>query len=152
MGNLPAEMTRFIGRRHFAHFRRLAARAGQRSFSGDQTEWIIRLQRDSGDLRAALEYAAGPAAPTADAIAMVASLTHFWVVGGHFTEGRRWIDRVLAAHPERIPDRVIAVCAGSVLATLQGDLDAARPLAAEARMLAERADDGRALRYAEGAA
>jgi predicted ATPase/DNA-binding CsgD family transcriptional regulator len=137
-------------RRHFRYFRRLAAHAERRSFSGDQTMWLLRLQRDYVDLRAALAYAADPEAPAEEALAMVSTLNHFWVVGGHFTDGRRWCGRVLAAHPEQLPVRLTAVCSASILATLQGDLDAARPLAAEARALAERSGDPRAQRYAEG--
>ncbi|HEY7483981.1 MAG TPA: LuxR C-terminal-related transcriptional regulator [Streptosporangiaceae bacterium] len=141
-----------LRRRHFQYLRSLAAQAERRSFSGDQVAWILRLQRDYVDLRAALEYAADPAAPAVDALAMVAMLNHFWVVGGHFTEGRRWTRRVLAAHPDEIRERLLAVCSASILATLQGDLEAARPLAAEARRLANGSDDRRAQRYAEGAA
>jgi predicted ATPase/DNA-binding CsgD family transcriptional regulator len=137
-------------KRHFRYFRGLAEQAERRSFSGDQVEWILRLQRDYADLRAALEYAAQPEVPAADALSLAARLNHFWVVGGRFAEGRLWTGRVLAAHPEPVPERLFAVCSASVLATLQGDLDAARPLAAEAEALADSAGDERSRRYAEG--
>jgi non-specific serine/threonine protein kinase len=139
-------------RRHFRYFQQLAARAEQQSFSGAQVQWLLRLQRDHVDVRSALEYAARPTAPSADALTMVATLHHFWVVGGHFTEGRHWAGRVLAAHRDESLPRIMAVCTAAILATLQGDLDAARPLAAEAKALADRRGDRRARRDAEGAA
>ncbi|HZB33708.1 MAG TPA: LuxR C-terminal-related transcriptional regulator [Streptosporangiaceae bacterium] len=139
-------------RRHFRYFQRLAARAERQSFSGAQVQWLLRLQRDHVDVRSALEYAARPTVPAADALTMVATLHHFWVVGGHFSEGRHWAGRVLAAHREESLPRVMAVCTAAILATLQGDLDAARPLAAEAKALADRRGDPRARRDAEGVA
>jgi predicted ATPase/DNA-binding CsgD family transcriptional regulator len=139
-------------RRHFRYFQRLAARAERQSFSGAQVQWLLRLQRDHVDVRSALEYAARPTAPAADALTMVATLHHFWVVGGHFTEGRHWAGRVLAVHRDESLPRVMAVCTAAILATLQGDLDAARPLAAEAKALADRRGDRRARRDAEGVA
>jgi predicted ATPase/DNA-binding CsgD family transcriptional regulator len=139
-------------RRHFRYFQRLAARAERQSFSGAQVQWLLRLQRDHVDVRSALGYAARPTAPAADALTMVATLHHFWVVGGHFSEGRHWAGRVLAAHREESLPRVMAVCTAAILATLQGDLDAARPLAAEAKALADRGGDPRARRDAEGVA
>ncbi len=139
-------------RRHFRYFQRLAARAERQSFSGAQVEWLLRLQRDHVEVRSALRYAARPTAPAADALTMVATLHHFWVVGGHFSEGRHWAGRVLAAHREEGLPRLMAVCTAAILATLQGDLDAARPLAAEAKALADRRGDPRAQRDAEGVA
>jgi non-specific serine/threonine protein kinase len=139
-------------RRHFRYYRRLTARAERQSFSGEQVRWLLRLQRDHNDLRTALDYAARPAVPAADALTMVATLHHYWVVGGHFTEGRHWTARVLATHHEEGLPRVMAVCTGAILATLQGDLDAARPLVDEARALADSTGDPRARRDAEGVA
>jgi DNA-binding CsgD family transcriptional regulator len=71
---------------------------------------------------------------------MAARLQHYWVMSGHFSEGRRWLQRLLA-RADDVPagDEAAALAVAGRLAVLQGDTDEGLSLLAKARGLAESA-------------
>jgi predicted ATPase/DNA-binding CsgD family transcriptional regulator len=82
-------------RRHRDWYLRLAGLAEPELVGREQAAWLNRLEAERDDLRAALKWslehneaqaAAGVAAP----------LWSFWLLRGYLTEGRRWLDRILA--------------------------------------------------------
>ncbi|MFE3055859.1 protein kinase [Nocardia sp. NPDC059239] len=124
---------------HWSHRVALAAEAGW--ISDRQPYWNARLERGQPNLRDALEYSlAENTEQAAEAgLQTAAALFVFWTFRGLYSEGRRWIDRLLD-HPARqsVPDRVKALHAGCIMAAVQGDVPAAAALAEEGRVLAER--------------
>ncbi|SEB37398.1 non-specific serine/threonine protein kinase [Rhodococcus jostii] len=123
-----------LRRRHRDWYQQLALDAETEWISSRQLEWIARIDREQPNLRDALEYCVSESPGVGLRIA--ASLYFFWTARGLYSEGRRWLDRLLARQSgQPIVDRVKALYAASSLAESQGDLEAA----------AARVEEGRAL-------
>lgn len=129
--------------RHAAHFLAIAEQAAQAAVKdgGSRTAALDRLQADHDQLREALAWTlrSGEAGTRRLGLRSVAALWRFWELRGHLTEGRRWLDRALAAEtlsPDAAPEAVGNVQAAAVRAELfhgagvlawrQGDYTAAR--------------------------
>ena len=65
----------------------------QRPGSG---RWLAGLHRERDNLRAALEWAAGPGGDPEVLVGLGESLWHYWDVRGSRSEGLRWLDAALA--------------------------------------------------------
>jgi tetratricopeptide (TPR) repeat protein len=84
-----------IRRRHAEHFLSLAE-AGDASIAGPTGgAWIARLAAEHDNLRAALGWF-DDEAEIESASELAASLWRFWLVQGHLTEGRGWLERLLS--------------------------------------------------------
>ncbi|MFE3059844.1 protein kinase [Nocardia sp. NPDC059239] len=129
-----------LQRRHRDWYEQLALDAEAEWISDRQPYCSARLERELPNLRDALEYSlAEDSEQAAEAgLRTAAALFMFWSFRGLYSEGRRWIDRLLD-HPARqsVSDRVKGLHASCILAVLQGDLSAAAALAEEGRVLAE---------------
>ncbi len=118
-------------RRHAAYFAALAGEATSLLEGSDQQIWLERLQANYYNLRFALEWYADND-PVAG-LRCAANLSRFWHVRGLLSEGRSWIDRLLAAaetsaSDEKVVDRRAAAEArahalhtAGLLAYQQGD-------------------------------
>ncbi|WP_105968355.1 ATP-binding protein [Streptomyces geranii] len=124
-------------RRHRDFHLALAERIADGWYGPGQEEALARLRAEHANLLAALAHDDDPQA----ALALAAALRFHWCVGGFLGEGRRQLDRVLAAAPEPTPARARALCAASWVALLQGDHGAADRWLAEAGELGERQGD-----------
>ncbi|MYW63842.1 AAA family ATPase [Streptomyces sp. SID8379] len=78
--------------RHLRHHLALAQRAAPLLRGGDQREWLVRLDAESGNLRAALDEAVrhDPAA----AVRLGAALGWWWLLRGRWTEAYRALSAV----------------------------------------------------------
>ncbi|MFF0634363.1 LuxR C-terminal-related transcriptional regulator [Nocardia sp. NPDC004151] len=128
-------------RRHRDWYRQLVLDAEDDWISDRQCDWMARLDREQGNIRAALEFCmSDPTEQSAEAGLRIsaASLT-FWSFRGLFGEGRRWLERALA-HPcaHSTTDQVRALHASIFMATRQWDLETAAALLEHGRVLAER--------------
>ena len=83
-------------RRHAAYALTLVEEAEAHERGEAQAEWIVRLDHDYGNLRAALEWACS-AGEAVTALRLVGALAWYWNAGGHFIEGTQWTTRALAA-------------------------------------------------------
>ena len=119
-----AETTR---RRHAAYFLTLAEEAAPALMGPDQEAWLVRLDREHQNLRAALRWSL--ANNPAVSLRLAAALWRFWYADGHIQEGRRWLERTLAtgAAESTIP-RVRALNGLGVLVWTAGDHERAREL------------------------
>jgi non-specific serine/threonine protein kinase len=70
--------------------------AAEQGLTGpEQSLWLERLEREHGNLRAALAWT--QSSPEIDVgLRMAAALQRFWWWHGHWSEGRRWLERLLA--------------------------------------------------------
>ncbi|WP_330286136.1 ATP-binding protein [Streptomyces sp. NBC_00576] len=86
-------------------------------FGPDQAEALERLRAEHPNLLAALDCDADNQAR----LALVTALSHHWHTG-FLREGRRQLERALAAAPEPTPTRARALILGTWVPLMQGDL------------------------------
>ncbi|MGW4335881.1 protein kinase domain-containing protein [Rhodococcus koreensis] len=125
-----------IRRRHRDWYQQLAMTAEAEWISSHQLEWIGRLEREQSNLRVAMGFCLAQPNEIEAGMRITLALFSFWVSRGLLTEGRHWVNRMLECEPVHpTEERVKTLCAGSVLADMQGDLVASAALV----------DDGKAL-------
>lgn len=133
--------------RHRRWYAAQATTAAAELFGPDQVDWFTRLRADHDNLRAALEAATHDPDTAVEGLAMATTLQHHWVMTGRFSEGRAWVERLLAHQPtepersERDLVRAAGLEVAGRLAVLQGELDVGRPLLDEALLRATAAGD-----------
>jgi predicted ATPase/DNA-binding XRE family transcriptional regulator len=126
--------------RHLAWYVDLAERAEPELTRADQERWIRRLDTEHDNLRAALGWAlerqhGDPAQRLAGA------LHRFWILRGHFDEGRRWLEKALLLEAGVPPTTKARALLGMAhIAYQQGD-DGARSVFEEALALFRAAED-----------
>ncbi|WP_051033635.1 LuxR C-terminal-related transcriptional regulator [Rhodococcus sp. JVH1] len=129
-----------LRRRHHNWYRQLVLRAESEWIGPHQLEWIARLKREQPNMREALHFfLSEPGDDEAEAgLQVVAALHTLWLTHGLLSEGRCWLDRMLAHHagPPSI-ERIKALSADSVLTAIQGDLQKSETLVEEAHTLAD---------------
>jgi tetratricopeptide (TPR) repeat protein len=92
-----------------------------------QVSWLIRLEREHDNLRAALNAALADG-EVWQVLRMAGALWRFWRAHGHASEGRRWLDTALAHGTAKVADstryahaRAKALRGAGSLASIQGD-------------------------------
>jgi predicted ATPase/predicted negative regulator of RcsB-dependent stress response len=115
-----------LRRRHLEHFGEFAREANEKLQGSEQADWLNRLERERGNLRAALEFA--NESDHSAAVTLAADLWRFWLTHCSFSEGRESLSVVL-----RLPDIDGSLVAyarvlqgAGVLATTQNDNEIAR--------------------------
>jgi predicted ATPase len=128
--------------RHLAWCAAFAHDAEQKLVGREQAAWLERLELEHDNFRAALAWSLD-AGRRADGLHLAVALRRLWEARGHLSEGRRWLDALLAddaALPPRL--RIRALYAAGVLADAQADYDAAEASFRETLAL-NRAEDDR---------
>ncbi|MER6961791.1 LuxR C-terminal-related transcriptional regulator [Streptomyces sp. NPDC000618] len=124
-------------RRHRDFFIALAERAADSWYGPGQEENLATLRAEHANLLAALDHGGDQQAE----LALAAALRFHWCADGFLGEGRRRLDRALAAAPEPTPARARALWAAGWVALLQGDLTTADRWLTEAGELGDQLDD-----------
>jgi predicted ATPase/DNA-binding NarL/FixJ family response regulator len=129
-----------VRRRHRDHYRRLAEGFDAEFFGPRQAGWYLRLRREHGNIRAAIEFCLGQPGEAGDALGIAAPLWPWWHAG-HIREGLQYLTRALelAAAPSR--SRGYGLLAASNLAIRLSEFDRALALLAESGGLADRFGD-----------
>ncbi|MFE7422842.1 protein kinase [Rhodococcus sp. NPDC057529] len=123
-----------LRRRHRDWYGGLALDAEAEWISVRQVEWITRLKREQPNLREALEFGVDDDPTTG--LRTAASLHWFWASQGLYSEGRRWLTLLLTRQSGRpTVDWAKGLYCASVMANVQGDLQAGAALVAEGRAL-----------------
>ena len=107
---------------HAAYYVALAETAAPRLTGVDQTAALAALERDHDNLRSALRWCLdGDQRETA--VRLGGALWRFWLLHGHFSEGQRWCDDLLACDGGVLAAHWAKLLRGAgVLAFYQGDL------------------------------
>ncbi len=116
---------------HLAYYVAYTADPDARVHGQKQIEWLDQLEHDHENLRAALTWALECGAETAlmAGLDIGGSVWEFWLMRGHISEGRGWLDRLLAATPGLISDARGKVTQGAgYLTWIQGDSDRAEAI------------------------
>lgn len=129
-----------VRERHAVHFERLAEE-GEIGIRGpQQKEWLRRLETEHDNLRAALAWTL-ERGEDERARRLGAALWRFWWMQGYWTEGRRWLESILAPESPASVSRGGAVSGLANIVWAQGDLDLAEELHREALALREALGD-----------
>ncbi len=114
-------------RRHRDWYLSLVEEASPAFFRGPEpVEWLRRLDREHDDLRAALEWCLDQPGEGEAGLRIAAGLWRYWEIRGHLTEGRSWLEQMLAAVGDDVsPLRANALTGAGSLAFMQGDFRAA---------------------------
>jgi non-specific serine/threonine protein kinase len=126
-------------RRHAEYFLALAERAEPALMTSAELEWLNRLDAEHDNLRAVLRWAQLTAesdpspnqpdrAPAADVsllgMRLIGALRNFWLLRGHWYEGRRWSEMALTWTWHQVPPIRLKLLLGAALvAQRQNDLD-----------------------------
>lgn len=114
----------------------LATAAGPGLHGPDQHQWLLRLDEEHDNLRAALTWSQLDSKRKPLALRLTSSLWLFWETRGHLIEGRRWLDQALAGSDDQPAGlRADALNAAGNLAYDQGDHDRAAAFHTESMQL-----------------
>jgi non-specific serine/threonine protein kinase len=115
--------------------------AADRRFGEAQLdEWLDMLERDHGNLLAALEWALISHTHREAGFRLATSLWGYWEVRGYYAEGREWTEK-LAKLAHSFPERQsLLLLVAANLAMWQGDTGQAMSLAQEAMEISRRCD------------
>jgi predicted ATPase len=127
---------------HLRFFAEFCERAEAAWRSPHEQVWFDRLDREHDNVRAALHWAEQCADRVEAGLRLAAALSHFWAVRGHAVEGRRWLEKLLAA-PAAVDSAVhaAALYAAGYLAFENGDYVHAATWAKDALTLRRRLGD-----------
>ncbi|WP_051323838.1 BTAD domain-containing putative transcriptional regulator [Candidatus Solirubrobacter pratensis] len=130
-------------RRHARAYAGLVAGATLGLHGPDSHAWLLRLDAERDNVRAAIEFAVGDRDATT-ALTLVASVWRHWLERGNLTGGRRLAAAALALDGGPRDARLQALNGAGVLAGEQGDFEAARGLLEQAIALGTPAEAARA--------
>ncbi len=133
-------------RRHYDYYQALAARAEAAHHQADYEDWLDQLQVEHDNLRLALDWSL--AGPPEAGLRLAGSLWRFWRVRGYHSEGRRWLESLLALPSEPSVARGRSLIGLGVLLTDVGQGEVARTRLSEALLIARRIDDRRGIALA----
>jgi tetratricopeptide (TPR) repeat protein len=121
---------------HAAYYLQLAEDAEPHVTGAEQSAWLMRLEQEHDNLRAALEWVAARG-EVERGLRCCGALWRFWLTHGHLREGRQRLACFLAAADERVAPAVRAKALGGAgaLAAEQGDYQQARVLSEQSLAL-----------------
>ncbi|MEV5541860.1 LuxR C-terminal-related transcriptional regulator [Saccharopolyspora shandongensis] len=117
-------------------------------FGPDQQALLRRVRTDQANLRAALEFCLTERAEAGAGLRLASALWAFWLGCGVPGEGRRWLDRLLAADDRPTRERVTALWVNGCLTAMDGDIPAGLALFEQCQRLAARFQDQAGLAHA----
>jgi non-specific serine/threonine protein kinase len=127
--------------RHAAYFVALAERAQTALHGPAQGEWLLRLGAEHDNVRTAIDWSLQSGQP-AIALQLGAALWRSWEMRGLLSEGRRWLERALAAGDGASTDlRAKAFNGAGCLAQVQGDYPGAAALLEQSLALRQELGD-----------
>jgi len=126
--------------RHRDHYRSVAYQFAAEGFGPRQADWFIRLRRESGNLRAAIEFCLAEPGEASGALEIAAPLWNFWFAG-FLREGYRYLRRALelATGPPAV--RAYGLFAASYLAMFATDFERNATMLEECTKIAAGLDD-----------
>lgn len=127
---------------HAAFYSRLAGIAAREVEGGrDQPRWLDRCEREIGNFRAALRWSGEHGNPELGA-GLASALMWFWFIRGYWTEGREWLEWLLADAKALTPaTRARGLLSLGLLSMFQDDYEVAAAWLEESLSIADRAKD-----------
>jgi predicted ATPase len=132
--------------RHAEYFLALAEDA-EPHLRGTPGQWLDRLDVEHDNLRAALDRL-DAAGETQLLQRLAGALWRYWYLRGHLSEGRRWLERAVAASDDATAPRAKALLGATVMTVNSPDRETATRRAEEALALHEALGDAWGAAYA----
>jgi len=119
------EMER-VQKAHATYYITLAERAEPELYHHHQGVWLARLEQDHENMRAALTFLQTHG-EWLKLARLIGTLGWFWYMHGFLNEGRQWVEHILAADIQHLPDAVRGkvISAAGVFAGFLGQGDIA---------------------------
>ncbi|MDQ6695655.1 MAG: tetratricopeptide repeat protein [Chloroflexota bacterium] len=145
VGSAQDEMSELANAReqHAAYYLALAETGHAVLYSVHSPEWLLRLDREHDNMRAALTWAGEQGDRGETALRLVRALSVFWYARGYLLEGRRWIEAALTQdqnqdQEDRAPElaRLLALQEAMRFAQAQRDFEQCKVFAKEALSMA----------------
>lgn len=133
--------------RHLAYYADVALRGGRGMSGATQRHWMVRLDAELDNLRAALDWAVA-SGRIDEHLRLCAKLITYCGLRNLYSEVARSIETALAASEGDATVRMKALCTASLASVMTGNYRAAKAFGEEAVAIARRADDGQKLRQA----
>jgi predicted ATPase/DNA-binding SARP family transcriptional activator len=141
---VAARESKRILERHLSFYLDMAEQAESHLQGPSQAFWLVRLESEHPNLRAALDYSA-QSYPEFQ-LRLAVALRRFWSVRGHWSEGRRQLSEALVKNQDaRGALQAKALVAIGNLARDQGDFESARALYEESLTLSKETADRRGI-------
>ena len=118
MERIGRDERRDVEARHAEWFLHVAEEADRALPRPDLRHAVIRLEAEHDNIRAAVERSL--ASDPDRALRMAGAMWGFWLYRGFLAEGRRWLDRALAAAPGRTAAQARALLGAATLASRSG--------------------------------
>jgi non-specific serine/threonine protein kinase len=134
-----------VRRRHADFYLALAEEAEPRLRGPEDTEWLERLEVEHDNLRAALSWTLEGGEPKLG-LRLAGALWLFWEGHGHYGEGHRWLEQVLARGSQAAAARAKALEGEGWLVYRSGGMDEGVIAAQEGLELSDEAGLGGAAR------
>jgi tetratricopeptide (TPR) repeat protein len=109
-----------IGRTHAQYYLALAERSEAELHGSQQRPWLERLEAEHNNLRAALGWLL-ESGEVEMRLQMASVLWRFWEVRGYLSEGRGWLEKVLASTTQRTLVWAQVLYGAGILAWYQSD-------------------------------
>lgn len=146
---IPPHLETNIPKSHAELFASVAEEIEASINTSTREECLVRLDREYGHLRAALEWSHTAAGGRQLGLRIAGALWLYWMHRGHWGGGRNWLDIMLAEDREGQPRvRGNALCGAGTLAYCQGDDQLARVHLMESVTLWRKTDDPTGLAFA----
>jgi non-specific serine/threonine protein kinase len=131
-----------VRRRHASWYFELAKEVEPWLRGARQEVWLQHLEREYGNLRAALGWAL-ERGETELGLWFGGALGEFWYLSGYLSEGRRWLEAALASSPDAppTPARAKALARAGWIAWEQGDYERSVAMSEESLALSRELED-----------
>jgi non-specific serine/threonine protein kinase len=121
---------------HAAWCSERVAQAAAEWFGPRQVEWTTVLRLEQSNLRSALDFCATHPEHARAGQQMAGSLWFHWVACEYLSQGRLWLERLVAADTTPSPERALALGTTAWVAALQGETARAVVAALECQQIA----------------
>ena len=118
-----------------------AARVFEHSWGPSQVGWWDRADLELANLREVFRSWLAESNQADEGLETAANLAYYWLSRGSISEGRRWLDALLAVARRPTKGRAIALAVDGWLTQLQGDLRKGLDLFVEGERVAEDVGD-----------
>jgi predicted ATPase len=138
--------------RHAKYYLALTKRAGPELRGHDQALWLGLLETELDNLRAALRWSVQNGGAREIAKMAWTSWTYWWL-GGHISEGRRWMEEALASEPEMpASPRATLLFVAATLGQALSDFESTQKMIDESMEIYRSLGDEMGFYYASGTA